>query len=50
MLAQRLGLERQWMHAMELGFEHPGSGEWVTFVSSYPPDLAEALERLADGI
>ena len=46
-LARRLGLERQWLHAMALGFEHPGSGEWVTFESSYPADLAEALERLA---
>ena len=46
-LARRLGLERQWLHAMALGFEHPGSGEWVTFESSYPADLDEALERLA---
>ena len=46
-LARRLGLERQWLHAMALGFEHPGSGEWVTFESSYPADLGEALERLA---
>ncbi|HHU10488.1 MAG TPA: RluA family pseudouridine synthase [Intrasporangiaceae bacterium] len=45
-LAQRLGLDRQWLHAMGLGFEHPGSGEWVTFESTYPPDLARALERL----
>lgn len=45
-LAARLGLERQWLHALGLGFEHPGSGEWVTFESSYPADLAQALERL----
>src|SRR5690606_2766776 len=45
-LATRLGLERQWLHAMGLGFEHPGSGEWVTFESSYPDDLAQALRRL----
>lgn len=25
-LAARLGLERQWLHAVELGFDHPGSG------------------------
>ena len=43
-LAARLGLERQWLHAVELGFEHPGSGEWVTFTSPYPPDLRHALE------
>jgi 23S rRNA pseudouridine1911/1915/1917 synthase len=45
-LARRLGLERQWLHAVGLGFEHPGSGEWVTFESGYPQDLQEALDRL----
>jgi 23S rRNA pseudouridine1911/1915/1917 synthase len=29
-----------------LGFEHPGSGEWVTFESQYPADLQAALDRL----
>lgn len=43
-LAARLGLERQWLHAVELGFVHPGSGEEVTFNSAYPADLAAALE------
>ncbi len=46
-LAARLGLQRQWLHAMALGFQHPGSGEWATFTSSYPADLQEALDRLA---
>ena len=45
-LSARLGLERQWLHAVELGFEHPGSGELVRFTSPYPDDLAAALERL----
>lgn len=45
-LAARLGLDRQWLHAVGLGFEHPGSGEWVTFESAYPDDLARALEHL----
>ncbi len=45
-LAARLGLDRQWLHALGLGFEHPGSGEWVTFESTYPEDLARALDRL----
>ena len=31
------GLERQWLHAVGLGFEHPGTGEWVTFTSDYSP-------------
>jgi len=42
-LAARLGLERQWLHAVELGFTHPGSGEWVDFFSAYPADLEHAL-------
>ncbi|MFC7488372.1 RluA family pseudouridine synthase [Knoellia sp. CPCC 206453] len=45
-LAKKLGLERQWLHAVGLGFEHPGSGEWVTFESQYPADLQAALDRL----
>jgi 23S rRNA pseudouridine1911/1915/1917 synthase len=45
-LAARLGLERQWLHAVGLGFEHPGTGKYVTFESPYPPDLAQALDRL----
>ncbi len=46
-LAKRLGLERQWLHAVGLGFEHPGTGEYVSFESPYAPDLELALEKLA---
>lgn len=45
-LAKHLGLTRQWLHATGLGFEHPGTGEWVTFESQYPQDLQTALDRL----
>ncbi|WP_370892338.1 RluA family pseudouridine synthase [Janibacter sp. GXQ6167] len=45
-LARSLGLERQWLHAMGLGFTHPGTGEYVHYESTYPEDLAAALERL----
>ena len=45
-LAAKLGLERQWLHAVELSFVHPTSGETVTFTSDYPDDLAQALERV----
>ena len=48
-LARRLGLERQWLHAVRLGFEHPGTGEHVEFTSEYPADLALALTRVRDG-
>jgi 23S rRNA pseudouridine1911/1915/1917 synthase len=46
-LAERLGLHRQWLHAARLGFDHPGSGERVSFSSPYPPDLQHALDVLA---
>jgi 23S rRNA pseudouridine1911/1915/1917 synthase len=45
-LAARLGLSRQWLHARELAFTHPTTGEEVRFVSEYPDDLARALELL----
>lgn len=47
-LARRVGLERQWLHAVRLGFVHPGSGEYVTYDSGYPDDLAHALEVVRD--
>ncbi|GIH45819.1 RluA family pseudouridine synthase [Microbispora rosea] len=47
-LAARLGVGRQWLHAVSLSFEHPATGEWMTFTSDYPADLAHALEILAD--
>lgn len=45
-LAARLGLSRQWLHAVSLSFDHPTTGDRVTFTSDYPADLAEALKRL----
>lgn len=45
-LAGKLGLERQWLHAVRLGFTHPETGEFVEFESSYPADLQTALDRL----
>jgi 23S rRNA pseudouridine1911/1915/1917 synthase len=49
-LAQRVGLQRQWLHAVRLGFEHPDAGHYVEFESPYPADLDHALEviRAAD--
>jgi 23S rRNA pseudouridine1911/1915/1917 synthase len=49
-LAKRFGLERQWLHAVRLGFEHPDTGEHVEYSADYPDDLAHALElvRSAD--
>lgn len=49
-MAERLGLVRQWLHAVELGFTHPATGDEVRFTSTYPADLAHALELVRDGI
>lgn len=45
-LATKLGMERQWLHAMKLGFIHPTKGEYVSFESSYPEDLESSLAIL----
>ena len=45
-LARRLDLARQWLHARSLGFAHPEDGRWVEFTSPYPADLETALDRL----
>jgi len=47
-LAARVGLERQWLHAMKLGFRHPATGERVDFETEYPADLQHALDVLRD--
>jgi len=45
-LAAKVGLDRQWLHAMRLSFTHPTSGEPVEFESTYPADLQHALDVL----
>ncbi len=47
-LSRRVGLERQWLHAVKLGFEHPDSGAFVEYESTYPDDLSRALEIIRD--
>jgi 23S rRNA pseudouridine1911/1915/1917 synthase len=47
-LAKRLGLTRQWLHAVSLGFEHPSDGRWVEFSSAYPADLQGALDKVRE--
>ncbi|GAA1752101.1 RluA family pseudouridine synthase [Nonomuraea bangladeshensis] len=43
-LAARLGVTRQWLHAVALGFEHPSTGDWMSFSTDYPADLQKALD------
>jgi 23S rRNA pseudouridine1911/1915/1917 synthase len=47
-ISARLGLTRQWLHAMKLEFTHPGTGERVRFESHYPDDLQHALDVLRE--
>jgi 23S rRNA pseudouridine1911/1915/1917 synthase len=47
-LSARLKLTRQWLHAAQLAFHHPGSGEWVQFNADYPADLRHALQILSE--
>lgn len=49
-LAKRVGLERQWLHAMRLGFEHPGTGEYAEYAAAYPVDLQHALDVIRDAV
>jgi 23S rRNA pseudouridine1911/1915/1917 synthase len=39
-------LERPWLHATELGFVHPTTGEELHFTSVPPAELLEVLSRL----
>ncbi len=47
-MAARLGLTRQWLHAHQLAFAHPATGDWVRFASPYPEDFQHALGLLRD--
>jgi 23S rRNA pseudouridine1911/1915/1917 synthase len=42
--AARYDLDRQFLHAHRLAFQHPQSGESLSFTSPLPRDLARALE------
>ena len=47
-LAAKLELHRQWLHATQLTFRHPRTGQDVTFNSAYPQDLTLSLTRIAE--
>ena len=48
-ISANLGLTRQWLHAFQLGFVHPGTGKQVHFESESPQDLEFALDSLREG-
>jgi 23S rRNA pseudouridine1911/1915/1917 synthase len=43
----RLVLSRNFLHAAELEFAHPGSGEPLSLVSNLPSDLKQFMAQLA---
>jgi 23S rRNA pseudouridine1911/1915/1917 synthase len=47
-LARQLRLDRQWLHASDLRFEHPRDGRPMAFHSEPPADLQAALDRLSE--
>jgi len=45
-LLGRMGFERQALHAAELGFDHPVTGEIVRLKADLPQDMAELIDQL----
>lgn len=45
-LSEELGLERQWLHAMQLEFRHPRTHVTTVVTSHYPADLQHALDMM----
>ncbi|GAB3133961.1 RluA family pseudouridine synthase [Marisediminicola antarctica] len=45
-ISAKLGLSRQWLHALQLSFRHPATGESVVYRTDYPADLQHALDVL----
>ena len=43
-----LGVKRQMLHALKLGFHHPRTSEWMEFVGRIPEDFKEVLRNLAE--
>lgn len=47
--ARELGLERPFLHAWRITFDHPITGERIELQDPLPPDLQRALERARSG-
>ena len=45
-IADRLNIHRPWLHARELKFTHPNTGEHLAFAIDYPEDLTRSLNQL----
>jgi 23S rRNA pseudouridine1911/1915/1917 synthase len=49
-LAKSLEMRRPWLHAKELIFDHPITGEHLSFSAPYPADLTRSLALLSDAV
>lgn len=49
-LAKSLEMSRPWLHAAELHFAHPITGQKLNFQAPYPADLTRSLALLSDAV
>ena len=49
-LAKSLEMARPWLHAKELRFAHPVTGQRLNFTAPYPIDLTRSLALLSDAV
>lgn len=49
-LAKSLEMSRPWLHAAELSFAHPVTGQRMSFEAPYPADLTRSLALLSDAV
>ena len=49
-LAKSLQMARLWLHASQLRFAHPVTGQALDFHAPYPPDLTRSLALLSDAV
>ena len=49
-LAKSLQMSRPWLHAAQLRFAHPVTGQALDFHAPYPPDLTRSLALLSDAV
>ena len=49
-LAKSLQMARPWLHASQLRFAHPVTGQALDFHAPYPPDLTRSLALLSDAV
>ena len=49
-LAKSLQMARPWLHAAQLRFAHPVTGQALDLQAPYPPDLTRSLALLSDAV